>query len=93
MGDCGIGPGQRDEDGLKFGVCACELNGKGGEDGLEVAPILKISGTEERSAEPSVCECPFRNRLRYGGFSCPSRPVQPVDSGFVGALCPEFNFV
>ena len=91
MGNCRIGLGQRDEDGSEPGACACELDCEGGEDGLEVAPILKVSGTEERSAEPSVSERPFGDCLRDGGLSRSGQPVQPVDGGFVGVLCPEFN--
>ena len=93
MGNLRIGPGQRDEDGPKFGVCACELDGEGGEDELEVAPVLKVSGTEERSAEPSVRERPFGDCLCDRGLSRSGQPVQPVDRGFVGVPCPEFNSV
>ena len=93
VGNCGIGLGQWDEAGSKFGVCARELDGKGGEDELKVVPILKVSGTEERSTESSVRERPFCDCLRDRGLSCSGQPVQPVDSGFVGVTCPELNFV
>ena len=91
MGNCGIGLGQRDKDGSEFGVCASELDGKGGEDELEVAPVLEVSGTEEGSAEPSVCERPFRNRLRDGGLSCSSQPIKPVNRRLGKVTSPEFN--
>ena len=91
MGNCGVGLGQRDEGGSEFGVCTCKLDCEGGEDELEVAPVLKVSGAEERSTEPSVRECPFSDCLRDGSLSCPSQPVQPIDRGFVGVACPEFN--
>jgi len=80
--------GQRDEDGSKFGVRASQLDGKGREDELEVAPVREISRAEEGSAKPSVRECPFRDRLRDRGLSGPGQPVKPVYGGFVEAVFP-----
>ena len=42
-----IGLGQRDKERPKIGVPARELDGEGGEDEVEVAQILIISGAEE----------------------------------------------
>ena len=93
MGNCGIGLGQRDEDGSKFGICARKLDGKGREDESKVTPVPKVPGTEVRGAEPTVRECPFCNCLRDRGLSCPGQPVEPVDGGFFKVACPELNFV
>ena len=43
VGDPRIGLDQRDKERSEIGVLARELDGEGGEDEVEVAPILKIS--------------------------------------------------
>ena len=93
VGDFWIGPHEWDEDGSKFGICACELNGDGGKDQLEVAPVLEVSGTEKGGAEPSVCECSLRDCLRYGAFSRPCESIQPVDRGLVKVACLKLDLV
>jgi len=34
-----------------------KLEGKGGEDCLKIAPVLKVSGAEEASPKLSICKC------------------------------------
>ena len=65
----------------------------GGEDQLEVASVLEVSGAEERGAEPRVCERPLRDRLRDGAFSRPCESIQPVDWGLVKVACPKLDLV
>lgn len=77
----------------KFGVLACELDGKGREDEPEVAPVLVISRAEKGGAETSVCKGPLRNGLRDRGLSCSSEPVQPIDRGLFEGVCPDFDLV
>ena len=43
MSDSRVYLHQRDKGRSKLGVSACELDGKGGEDELEVAPVLEVS--------------------------------------------------
>ena len=93
MSDPWIGPGQRDEEQSKVGVLARELNGEGGEDEVEIAPILEISRTEERGTKPSVRERPFCDRLGDSSLACPSNPVQPVDRGLSEVPGPKFDLV
>ena len=59
----------------------CELDGQGGEDEVEVAPVLEVSRTEERGTELSFYEQPLRDRLRDRALSCPCQSVEPVDGG------------
>ena len=79
--------------GSEFRVLARKLNGKGGEDELEIAPILVVSRTEEGSPEPSFCSGPLRNRLGDGSLPGSSEPVQPVDRRSVEVARPEFDLV
>ena len=60
---------------------------------MEVAPILKVSRTEERGPELTICEHPLRDRLRDRALPCPSQPIQPVDRRLVEISCPEFDLV
>ena len=82
---------QRDKDRSKFRVPACELNRKGGEDELEVTPILIVSRTEKRSPELTIRVHPLRDGLRDRALPRPSQPVQPEDGGLVEISRPEFD--
>ena len=93
MGDFGIRLDQRDEGGSELGVPPGELDSKGWEYSLEVAPVLEVSGAEEGCTQPPVRKRPLRNSLCDGALARPSEPVQPVDLGFVEVAGPEFNFV
>jgi hypothetical protein len=81
------------EDRSIFGVFPCELDSQGGEDEVEVAPVLEVSRAEEGGTEPSVCERPLRDGLRDGGLPRSSEPIQPVDRGLVKVARPEFDLV
>jgi len=81
VGDSWIGPGQRDKYRSEFGVLPCELDGQGGEYEMEVAPVLKVSGTEEGGTELIICEQPLCGRLSDRALSCPGQSVEPVDGG------------
>jgi len=81
VGDSWIGPGQWDKYRSEFGVLPCELDGQGGEYGVEVAPVLEVSGAEERGTELTICEQPLRDRLCDCALSCPGQSVEPVDRG------------
>ena len=74
-------------------MLACELNGEGGEDKLEIAPVLEVSGAEERSPEPPIGRQPLCDRLRDSGLSRSGQSVQPVDRRLVEVTRPEFNLV
>ena len=82
---------QRDKDRSELGVLSCELDAKGGENELKVAPVLEVSGAEERGPKSSFCERPFRDCLRNGALSGPGKPVQPVDRRLAKILCPQFD--
>jgi len=77
----------------KFGVPPCKLDGQGGEDEVEIAPVLEVSGAEEGGPKLSVWENPLRDRLRDGGLPRPCQPVQPINWGLVKVPCPEFDLV
>ena len=85
--------GQRDEDRSKFGVSPCELNSQGGEYEVEIAPVLEVSGAEERGTELIVCEQPLCDRLRDRALSCPGQPVEPVDGGLAEVPRPVLDLV
>ena len=93
MDDSWIRLHQGDEDRSKFGVPPCELGSYGGEDELEVPPVLKVSRTEEGGTKLSVRECPLRDCLSDGALPRPCEPIQPVDRGLVKVACPEFDLV
>ena len=84
---------QRDEDRSELSIFTRELDRKGGEYEVEVAPIREVSRTEEGGTELSICERPLRNRLRDRALACPGQSVQPVDRGPVKIPCPEFDLV
>ena len=84
---------QRDEDRSELSIFTRELDRKGGEYEVEVAPIREVSRTEEGGTELSICERPLRNRLRDRALACPGQPVQPVDRRPVDIPCPEFDLV
>ena len=92
MGDPWVRPDQRDEVRSKVCVFSCELDGEGGEEEVDVTPIFEIS-PEERSAELSICECPFCNGLRNSSLPRSCQPVQPVDGGLSEVPGPEFYLV
>ena len=77
---------------VELGIFARELDRKGGEYGVEAAPIREVSRTEG-GAVLSVCEHSLHNRLRDRALACPGQPVQPVDRRPVEVPCPEFDLV
>jgi hypothetical protein len=93
VGDLWIRPYQRDEDRPEFGICPRKLDGQGGEDETEVAPVFKVSGAEEGGTESSLCERPLRDCLSNGALPRSSETVQPVNRGFVKVACPELDLV
>ena len=88
-----VRPDKRDKDRPKFGVGACELNREGGEDELEVPPVLEISGAEEGGAKRTVCERSLRDRLSDGGLPGPCDPIQPVYGGAGKVADPVLDLV
>ena len=93
MEDFWIRLDQLDELRSKLGVPPGELDSQGGEDGLEAAPVLEVSGAEEGGTQPSVRKRPFRDRLCDCALPRPGETVQPVDGGLVEVTGPQFNFV
>ena len=86
MSDPWIGLDQRDEVQSKVGVLARKLDGGGGENEVEVAPILEITRAEERGTKLSVRQRPFGDRFGDTSLPCPSDPVQPADGGLAKFL-------
>ena len=84
---------QWNKDGPKLRVFTCKLCGQGGEDRLEIAPVLVVSRTKEGGTKQTICKHSFCNCLRNCGLPCASQPIQPVDRGFVKVPRPEFNLV
>jgi len=93
VGDSWIRSNQWDEGRSKLRVLGRELDGEGGKDEMEAAPVQVVSRTEEGGTKLSGCEHPLRDRLRDGGLPRPSQPVQSVDGRLVEIHCPEFDFV
>jgi hypothetical protein len=58
-------------------VPVCELEGEGGENILDVSPVLEISRTEETRAELPVREAGLSERLGDGRLPGPRETVQP----------------
>ena len=84
---------QRNEDGSKLRIFACELDCKGGKDQLEIPPVLKIPWTEERGSKLSIRENSGRDSPRNSRLSCPRHPIQPVDRRFVKVSGLKLNSV
>ena len=93
MDDFWIRPDQLDEGGSKLRVSPGELDCQSREYQVKVAPVSEVSGAKEGGTESPVCECPFGGRLCDGSLSRPSKPIQPVDGGFVKVAGPEFDRV
>ena len=74
-------------------VPACQLEGEGWEDELEIAPVLEIARTEERGSQQPVGEDPFADRLGDRGFASPGQPVQPEDRRLVKVFGPRLDLV
>jgi hypothetical protein len=84
---------QRQEDRPNLDVLALELDGKGGENELEVTPVQEVSGAEEGGPKLSFRECPLRGCLRDGALPRSGQPVQPVDRAAAIKIYPEFDIV
>ena len=93
MDDFGIRLDQLNEGRSKLSVPSRKLDSQGGEDKFEAPPVLEVSGAKERGTQPPICEHPLCDRLCDGALACPSKPVQPIDRGFVGVTGPEFDLV
>ena len=91
MGNPWIGPDKRDKERSEIGVLSRKLDGEGGEDQVEVAPVLEIPGAEEGGTELSTRERPLRNCLCDGCLPRSGQPIQPVDGRFVEVPSPVFN--
>ena len=68
-----------------------ELEGKGGEDGLEVVPVVEVARTEEARSELSVCEAHFRKRLSNSGLAGSGETVEPEDVFILLVVQPAFE--
>ena len=93
MGDSWVRLDQWDEYRPEFGVVARELNSKGGEDKLEIAPVLEVSRAKEGGPEPSLGEHPLCDRPRDRTLSRSGESIQPVDGGQARVARPEFDLV
>ena len=94
MEDFRIRPDQPDEGRSKLGVPPGELDSQGGENRLEVPPVLEVSGAKEGGAKTSVCKRPLGDRLGDGALPRPSKTVQPVDGPrIVEVADPKFDLV
>ena len=79
--------------GSKVGVLVRELERKGGEDEVEVATVLKISGTKKGCSQETIGEHTFRDGLSDGRLPCPGKAVQPEDGGCVRVFSPRLDLV
>ena len=79
--------------GLKIGVFVCELERKGREDEVQVATVLKISGTKKGCSQETIGEHTFRDGLSDGRLPCPGEAVQPEDGGCVRVFSPRLDLV
>ena len=93
MDDFRIRLDELDEGRSKLGVPPGELDSQGGENRLEVPPVLEVSGAKEGGAKPSICERPLRDRLGDGALPCPGETVQPVDGGLAEVTNPKFDLI
>jgi len=84
---------KRNEDRSEFGIPPRELDGKGGKDGVKIAPVLEVSRTEEGGTELPLCEQPLRDCLCDRALSCSRQPVEPVDGGFVEVPRPVLDLI
>ena len=75
----------------EVGVFVCQLEGKGGEDEVQVAAILEVSRTKEGCSQETIGEDTFGDSLSDRRLPCPGEPVQPEDGGLVQILSPRFD--
>ena len=93
MDDFRIRLDQPNEGRSELGVPPGELDSQGGEDCLEVPPVLEVPGAEEGGSQPSIRSRPLRDRLCNGALPRPGEPVQPIDGGFVEVTGPKLDLV
>ena len=79
LSDAGVRGQDRKQLLSEMRIAVSELEGEGGEDGAEVAPVVEISRTKETRTEPPVCKARFGKRLGNGGFSGSGEAVEPED--------------
>ena len=65
--------------GSKVGVFVCELERKGGEDEVQVATVLEVSGAEKGCPKETISEQKLRDGLSDGRLPCSGEAIQPED--------------
>ena len=88
MHDIRIRLKEGNKSGSEFRELVCQLEGKSGEDEVQVAAVLEITGTEEGRSKLTVSEDPLTDRLGNCGLADPSEPVQPEDRRLIGVFGP-----
>jgi len=58
-------------------MAVSELEGEGGENGPEIAPVVEISRTEEARSELPICEAHLRKCLGDSRLPSPGEAVEP----------------
>ena len=65
--------------GSKIGVFVCELKSKGGEDEVEVAAVLEVSGAKKGRSEETIGEDTLSDGLSDCRLPCSGEAIQPED--------------
>ena len=81
------------ENGSKFRIYACKLEGEGGEDETEVAAVFKIARTNEGRSQLPVGKDSLAGYLGNCGLSGASEPVQPEDRRLAEVPGPRLDIV
>jgi hypothetical protein len=84
--DLGIGFQDWEQLLSEFWVPVGELEGEGGENVLDISPVLEISRTEETRAELPVCKAILSESLGDGRLASPRETVKP-ENALVGFIC------
>ena len=79
--------------GSKVRVFVCELERKGGEDEVEVATVLEVSGAKKGCPQETISEQKLRDGLSDSRLPCSGEAVQPEDRGCVKVFSPRFDLV
>ena len=72
-------------------IAMSELEGEGGEDGAEVAPVIEIARTKKARSELPVREARLGKRLGDGGFPGSGEAVKPEHAFVFVIIQPAFD--
>ena len=77
----------------KVGVFVCQLESKGGEDGVQVTTVLEVSRTKKGRSQETIGEHTLSDRLSYRRLPCPGEAIQPKDRRLLEVFRPRVDLI